>query len=183
MPERTVRLLTVEDAEAYRALRLEMLEDSPWAFSSSPEDDRMRDPESTPTYLRAAGRAIVGGFKGDALVAAVGVARDEHLKQAHRAWVWGVYVAPAARRKGLGKACMALAIETARSWAGVEVLTLSVSERSKGAVAMYRSLGFESWGVERDVVRVGEARYDEIHMALRIDGSAPPVAATEPPAE
>lgn len=169
MPDPTVRVLTPDDAAAYRELRAEMLEDSPWAFSSSPEDDRVRDPASAAAYLGAPDRAIVGGFKGERLVGSAGVMRDEHRKLAHRAWVWGVYVTPEARKKGVARACMQLAIETARGWGGVEALTLSASERSKGALALYRSLGFEPWGVERDVVRIGECAYDEIHMALRLD--------------
>jgi len=158
----------VEDAAAYHALRTEMLEDSPWAFSSSPGDDRARDPESAAAYLRAPNRVIAGGFEGDELVAAASVVRDEHRKQAHRVSVWGVYVAPGVRKKGLGKACTALALDTARSWPGVEVAVLSVSERAKGAIALYRSLGFEQWGIERDVIRVGDCRYDAIHMTLRL---------------
>jgi hypothetical protein len=35
---------------------------------------------------------------------------------------------------------------------------------------LYRSLGFESFGVEPRAMRVGDRFYDEEHMVLRLDG-------------
>jgi len=64
---------------------------------------------------------------------------------------------------------MGAAIETARSWPGVDYVGLSVSVRSQAALRLYQRLGFVVWGTEPDVARVGGTDYDEVHLALRLD--------------
>jgi RimJ/RimL family protein N-acetyltransferase len=38
------------------------------------------------------------------------------------------------------------------------------------AQALYRSLGFKSFGIEPRAMRVGDKFYDEEHMVLQLDG-------------
>ena len=57
-----IRQLRVDDAEAYAALRREMLLASPLAFASSPSDDLFSSLEAT---------------------------RDRHAKFSHKVHVWG----------------------------------------------------------------------------------------------
>lgn len=165
------RLLTPADADAYVALRREMLEDSPWAFLASPGGDRASDAAGVAGRLAAGENAIAVVDDADGsrrLVASAGVVHESPAKIRHRALIWGVYVTPRARGHGCGEAVMRLAIETARSWAGVEVITLSASERSVGALRLYRRLGFVEWGVEPDAVRIGGESGAEVHMQLRL---------------
>src|SRR5690606_25761571 len=123
--------LTPEDAPAYVALRREMLADSPWAFAASPEEDVALDPAFVAMQVQEPGQAIIGAFDGGvALQAVAGVYRQRHPKMAHRAHIWGVYVTPGARGRGLGRQVMSLALEVARSWPGVTSAGLSASARS-----------------------------------------------------
>lgn len=165
------RLLRPEEAGAYAVLRAAALMESPWAFLASPEDDvpaaevarRLGDPEN----------AIIAVFDpGDAgrMVAMAGVARPRRVKTMHRAVIWGVYVDPAWRGRGLSRVVMAKAIETARSWPGAEVIWLSTSVVAEAALGLYESMGFERWGVEPDAIRIDGQPYDEVHFVLRIDG-------------
>jgi RimJ/RimL family protein N-acetyltransferase len=180
-PPDTVRLLTPADAVAYTVLRREMLADAPWAFLRSPEDDPGCNATGLATSLaRPAGYAIAGAFAHDQpqprLVAVAGVHRAEPLKAAHRATIFGVYVSPANRGTGLGRAVVAAAIEAARSWPAappipkVDLVTLSVSERSSTAQQLYLKMGFKPWGTEPDAVRIpGHPRgYAETHMQLKL---------------
>ncbi|AOX16705.1 1-(5-phosphoribosyl)-5-[(5-phosphoribosylamino)methylideneamino]imidazole-4-carboxamide isomerase [Kozakia baliensis] len=57
----------------------------------------------------------------------------------------GYYVAPYMRGRGLGHALAQAVIEAARTM-GLRVLNCDVRETQKGAIAMFRSLGFEHWG-------------------------------------
>jgi ribosomal protein S18 acetylase RimI-like enzyme len=164
-----VRLLAPDSAPVYVALRREALLDAPWAFGASPGTDKGSDEEHMRRSLARPGFAVVGAFSGGALVAVAGVIREEQPKRAHIATVWGVHVRPACRSRGLGRAVVAKAVETARSWAGVGQVQLSVSENSPAALAMYESLGFRRWGTEPDCLRVDGRSYAEIHMSLRLD--------------
>lgn len=165
-----VRRLTPEDARAYAALRQAMLVDTPWAFSASPESEVGSVAERVVESLGRPGFAIVGAFEPEGLLAVAGLDREKKPKRAHVAWIWGVYTLSAARGRGLGRAVMDGAIQEACSWAGVARVQLSVSERSREARALYESLGFESWGVEPDALRVDGRAYQETHMSLSIGG-------------
>ena len=95
------RRLVPDDASAWFALRVEMLQESPHSFLASPEDDSWSS--VAVTRERLAGErddAIFGLFEEETLVGAVGIFREPHLKTRHRIWIWGVYLRPAWRGKG-----------------------------------------------------------------------------------
>lgn len=166
-----IRLLTPEDAPAYAALRREMLVESPWAFLRSIDDDFAVVESAIAAKLAENENDIAGAFDdGPAprLFASAGVVRLDPRKTRHRALIWGVYVTPAARGKGLGRAVMNLAINTARTWPGVECIWLSVSDRTPAARALYESLGFATWGTEPDAIRIAGESAAEHHMHLRL---------------
>lgn len=163
-----LRRLRGDDAREYVRLRREMLLDTPHAFASSPEDDLASDEVETRRRLDESENAVFGAWEGETLVASAGVYRARHLKAAHRATVWGVYVSPAWRGRGVGEAVMRGAIEVARSWPGVEVLGLSASVRSLDAVRLYERMGFERWGIEPDAMRIAGESVDEVYLQLRL---------------
>lgn len=163
------RPLIPDDAEAYSALRREMLLDSPWAFGASPEDDRpveaVRRGLTEPCNSIL---AVIGENDGEAgrLLAAAGVRREEKRKRRHIAYIWGVYVTPSARGRGLGRLVVGAAIDTARGWEGVSAVQLAVSENAPAARRVYESLGFRRWGYEPDALRIDGRPFGEIHMHL-----------------
>ncbi|MEK6700832.1 MAG: GNAT family N-acetyltransferase [Planctomycetota bacterium] len=158
-----IRSLLPTDANAYTDLRREMLLDAPWAFGSSPEDDVAVDAASL-ARLGEVGMVIIGAFEDVRLVGSAGVMLRRQRKMAHRAMIWGVYVAPGARGGGVGKAVVRRAMDTARTWPGVTSVSLSASAKAVAAVAMYRSLGFVPWGVEPGCLMIDGKALDEFHM-------------------
>jgi RimJ/RimL family protein N-acetyltransferase len=166
-----IRLLAPEDAESYVALRREMLEDSPWAFAAGPGDDQALNAAIVVQRISEPGQAIVGAWEPEgALIGAAGVYRPSHTKMAHRAHLWGVYVTPRARGRGIGARILARALEVARSWPGVTSVGLSVSTRSVGARRLYERLGFRAWGAEPGALVVDGVAYDEVHMVAVFEG-------------
>lgn len=154
------------------ALRREMLADSPFAFSSSPGDDIGCNVEEMRRRLAPDREdAVFGAFAPD-LVGAVGVVRERHLKERHKATIWGMYVRPASRRAGLGRRLLAAAIAHARSLPGVRQVHLGVNERAPAARALYESMGFRVWGTEPRGISHGGEFADEHHMVLRFDAPA-----------
>lgn len=143
----------------------------PHAFASSPGEGKGEHPDEVVKYLSDANNAIAVVNHPDApgeLAAGAGIMRVPNLKLRHRANIWGVYCVPELRGTGLGRAVMLCAIEQARAWNGVEVIGLSVSARSPGALALYESLGFVRWGLEPDAMRIDGESFDEIFLSLRL---------------
>ncbi|XAL98919.1 GNAT family N-acetyltransferase [Phycisphaeraceae bacterium D3-23] len=164
------RKLGVADAEASVALRKAMLLDSPASFGSSPTDDRGSDIVQVRERLQASAQhAAFGAFDDTAgLVGSVGVGLHTKLKENHKASVWGMYVAPAFRRRGVGRRLMAEAITFAQAAQGIAAVQLSVSASAPGAQRLYESLGFVVWGTEPDALRIDGQSFDEHHMALKL---------------
>lgn len=166
----SVRLLTVGDAAAWFDLRREMLVDTPHSFLASPSDDSTSSVEVVRERLSAGpDSVIVGAFSDDALVGAVGLYREAREKTAHRAWIWGVYLTPIARGRGLGVQMMEQAVAYGRTLDGVCQVCLSVSAIAPDAQKLYEHVGFRAWGKEPRAMRVGGQLLDEVHMVLPLD--------------
>lgn len=164
-----IRRLHEGDLEAFMALRRASLVGAPDAFGSAPERDRFTDPEVTRRHLGDDPLApVFGAFDGDRLVGCVGLFAEEHPKRGHKATVWGTWVAPEARGGGHGEALMRAVIDHARGLDGVDWVQLDVSATAGSAKRLYERVGFESWGLEPDGLRVNGRGVDVHHMLLRI---------------
>src|SRR4051812_14151251 len=97
-----IRPLQKTDAEAFVQLRTEALLDSPFSFGSSPGYDRA-SADFVHKAVADPNAAIFGAFQ-PALVGTAGIYRDVSPKTGHHAHIWGVYVRPTHRGKGLGRA-------------------------------------------------------------------------------
>jgi ribosomal protein S18 acetylase RimI-like enzyme len=161
----TIRRLIPADARAYQAIRGEALEQAPFAFVSSPEDDLARSAEFVVRSLADPSQAVFGAFAPD-VAGMVGVYRDRHLKAAHKSHLFGLYVAPEWRSGGVGRRLVEAAIGFARSLPGVTQVHAGVTDRAPEAAALYRDLGFAVWGVEPDAMRLGEEVLTEEHLIL-----------------
>lgn len=161
-----IRRLRAEDADAFVALRREALETEPLAFGASVDDDVGLVRKSVRTFLDdREEQAVFGQFDGVALVGMVGLVRQSKVKQRHKATIWGMYVAPRGRSKGVGRALLEAAIEHARGW-GLDQVHLSVTEAHPHAKQLYETAGFRPWGQEPRSL-LWEGRYaDEHHLVL-----------------
>nr|WP_246495258.1 1-(5-phosphoribosyl)-5-[(5-phosphoribosylamino)methylideneamino]imidazole-4-carboxamide isomerase [Ameyamaea chiangmaiensis] len=63
-----------------------------------------------------------------------------------------LYIAPYARRRGLGRLLVELAEECARAM-GYQVLNLDVRETQAGAIALFHAAGFHHWGTHPSYAR------------------------------
>lgn len=164
----TVRTLTTDDVGAFVALRREALRDSPWAFAASEESDVGVNAELMTQRISEPGQVIVGAFDGEKLIGIAGMVRNRHGKMAHRAGVWGVYVTPSARGRGVAEAILRHVIIVARTWPGLDSVSLQVSAGADSAKRLYQRLGFRQWGVEPAALMLDGKAFDEAHMLLTL---------------
>lgn len=163
-----IRLLVAEDAEAFKALRLRGLRDNPESFAASVEEDAALSLEAVRGWLVGEAQCVLGAFDGGQLVGALGLKRESRARLAHKAAVWGMYVAPEVRSRGVGRRLLTALIDEARRMGGLKCLLLAVAVGNAPAHALYRSLGFRTYGVEPNALKAGETFVDEELMVLTL---------------
>jgi len=167
-----VRQLGVADAPAYRALRLRGLAEYPLAFTSSAEEEAARPLDWSVQRLTDAplrsNDLFLGAFVGGQLQGLVGLQGRYRPKERHNATVVGLFVAPEAGGRGLGRALMVELLNCARARPELLQLDLTVTEGNAAAQTLYASLGFTVYGVLPSAVRVEGRDYAKIHMVCRL---------------
>jgi ribosomal protein S18 acetylase RimI-like enzyme len=118
------------------------------------------------------GNFVFGAFEGQAMVGMTGFYREAAVKRRHKGWIWGVFVSPTARGKGVGRALPAKVIETAKALTGLRCILLTVSTTQQAAIKLYQDQGFCSFGTEPQALMVAERFIDEHHMILELHGSS-----------
>ena len=102
-----IRRLTPADACAFQQLRLAALQEAPSAFGSSYEEEKLFPASIIEGRLAVKpDRGSFGAFENDALTGLVGLGRADMTRLAHKALIWGMYVIPELRGKGIARALL-----------------------------------------------------------------------------
>jgi ribosomal protein S18 acetylase RimI-like enzyme len=163
-----IRLLTADDAEAFWHLRLQALRNDPSSFADSAEEHLGTTVAAARERLSSDNPAlnfVAGCFEDGALAGTAGFYRYSHLKERHKGHIWGVYVRPESRGKGVASALMQQIIRCARDIEGLEQITL-VASANLPAQRLYASLGFERYGIEPHSLKIGTEYVDDVLMVL-----------------
>jgi len=165
-----IRVLHESDAQVYQELRLNSLKNNPEAFGSTYEREVKFSLETVGERLKPTqDKFVLGAFDvSGSLFGKVTFVRENSLKTAHKGNVYGMYVAPKMRGKGLGKSLLLELIRKARDCDSLERINLTVVSTNDSAKKLYMSVGFEVYGVERNALKFNGQYFDEDLMALNI---------------
>ena len=172
MPEGVeIRRLAPADLRAYKALRDDMLEGHPEAFTSDALTERHRRADDYLPRLGLeqpdGGHLLLGAWDAAGLVGAIGLERDRRLKVRHIGHLVGMMVRERSRGRGVGQALLDALVAEARA-AGLELLTLTVTEGNASAIGLYERAGFVRFGLLPKAIKVGERFHAKVHMAREL---------------
>ena len=165
----TVRLLDPKDAAQFKALRLLAVDNAPTAIWPTRQEETARSIEEIANLVRSTPtQAVFGAFDGDVLVGITGVRREPLSKVNHKATIWGVFVNPSYRGRGIAQTLLSAATGHAVGEWDVVQLMLCVNAENLPAKRLYVSQGFQTFGLEPRAMKVGERFYDEELMCKRL---------------
>lgn len=99
------------------------------------------------------------------IAAMVGFSCEYHRsKVKHKGRLWGMYVRPEFRNRGLASQLVKSIITTAQEVVSCELLQLSVSKHNEASFALYLRLGFVVYGTEIHAMKIGNTYVDEYLM-------------------
>jgi RimJ/RimL family protein N-acetyltransferase len=164
------RVLDEPDAKLYQEIRLSALKINPEAFGSTYEREEKFSLETVVERMKPTrDKFVLGAFDDSgSLVGIVAFVRENGLKTAHKGNVFGMYIAPEFRGRGIGKSLILELISKARDCDGLEQINLTVMSKNEIAKKLYISLGFEVFGVEHNALKYNGHYFDEDFMVLKI---------------
>jgi RimJ/RimL family protein N-acetyltransferase len=161
-----VRNIQFTEIERFWQLRLEALKTNPEAFGSSYEESaQLPKSEVENRFHNESDNYLLGAFTEDGqLVGMMGFMREQRIKLRHKGMIWGVYVTPNFRGKGIAKQLLTEIIKRGKELEGLKQINLAVVSSNLAAIALYKKLGFETYGLERNAIVVNGRGYDEEFM-------------------
>ena len=156
--------LQPSDATRYRALMLEAYELAADSFTSTPQERAVETEAWWAKRITHIDSLVLGAFEGEGLIGTVALEFSVKPKTRHKAHVLAMYVKPASRGTGAGRALLDALIALASQRLGVQVLNLTVTEGNDAAVNLYRSAGFEPFGTEPMAILTPSGFKRKVHM-------------------
>lgn len=167
--------LTPTHAAEYRALMLRAYADEPDAFTATVSE---REPLPLQWWTSRvsddpdASELVLGAFLDARLVGVAGLRFERRERTRHKATLFGMYVLPPFRSRGIARALIEAVLEHARSTPGTRVVQLTVMETNAPARRLYASCGFRPFGTEPFAIKVGERFVSVVHMWCAVGGPA-----------
>jgi ribosomal protein S18 acetylase RimI-like enzyme len=144
-----------DDWQSHRDLRLEGLRDAPDAFWFTYADEAVF--EEADWRERIEGAWLVQARDEDGVLGSAGLGLHWEPERATEATLFGMYVTPRARGRGVGEALVEAVVEEARRRGKTEIV-LEVASENAAARALYERCGFVATGA-----RHPHPRKDELH--------------------
>ena len=132
----------------HKELRLGALKTDSQAFLSTYEKEAEHPDEKWQQRLKSANEEITSWMyfaqSDGKLVGMIGCFRDENDLKNHSAQIWGMYVTPAQRGKGIAKSLMSTLLKKLSANKDITKLKLEVNTDQKSAVKLYEHFGFKA---------------------------------------
>lgn len=165
MSDGIIKLLTPEDGEIFKQIRLEALRSDPAAFASRAEDWEILSLDEWSNRLTE--MPVFVAFQQDEPVAIMGLMWQKPSKMVHRATLIMVYVRPSQRGTGIARKLLEQVTNHAAAH-GIRQIELAVNAKNPAARRFYEREGFVEIGRIPSAFLYDGVEVDEVMMFRRI---------------
>jgi len=148
----------------YRDFRLEALRTEPSAFGSSPEEES----KQSEIVWRTRTKNTIFAMSEGKPVGMLSYVFSDRIKTKHIVNIYGVYVTPTMRGRGIGWMLIQSALSEIRKNREIIKVQLSVNADLGPAIGLYKKARFQKVGRSRKELKVGARYYDMLLMEREI---------------
>lgn len=157
-----IKILSVNELEDFKAIRLSALEKSPKMFGS--------------TYSAEVGKPLIffeacllnstvfAVYHQNIIIGLATLTQELGAKFSHKVYLSSVFVEPEFQQKGVASRLLKAVIEYGQKH--VEQILLTVASDNEPAIHLYKKLGFQIYGLEQKALKDGSEYIDEVLMKL-----------------
>lgn len=157
-----IKILSVNELEDFKAIRLSALEKSPKMFGS--------------TYSAEVGKPLIffeacllnstvfAVYHQNIIIGLATLTQELGAKFSHKAYLSSVFIEPEFQQKGVASRLLKAVIEYGQKH--VEQILLTVASDNEPAIHLYKKLGFQIYGLEQKALKDGSEYIDEVLMKL-----------------
>ncbi|MBE2164290.1 GNAT family N-acetyltransferase [Acinetobacter oleivorans] len=157
-----IKILSVNQVEDFRTIRLSALEKSPKMFGSTYTTEVVKPLMFFETCLSNA--TVFGVYHKDRIIGLAALTQEIGAKFSHKAFLNSVFIEPEFQKKGIANHLLNVVVEYSKKY--VEQILLTVAEDNKAAIHLYKKLGFQTYGVDEKTLKDKEEYINEILMNL-----------------
>ena len=165
----TIRPLEIDDFGAFLDIQRDALLNAPEVFGSDYDWfdalSILSKEQRYEKYMNFPYQYLLGAI-GDqgAIIGMIGFSSEHtQAKTRHKGKIWGMYVTPEHRGKGLASQLVQTVLSAAQE-IGCELIQLSVSTRNEASYSLYLRMGFTVYGTDVHAMKIGDEYVDEYQM-------------------
>ena len=167
-PTIIIRQASVADAAELQTLRLEALQNRPEAFGGDYDREKQEAVSDWEKRLsEQTDHAIFVAVAKGNLVAMTSIGFPDRPKLKHNGTIWGVYVQPQWRGRGISNQLIDACADWAKSHS-IKLLRLAVASTNLSAINSYARSGFRVYGIDPQVIYYDGVYYDELLMIRNV---------------
>lgn len=166
--------LTPANAAEYRLLMLNAYASAPDAFTSTVAEREVLPLswwQARVSDLPASQEQVIGAFVDAKLVGVAGLSHESRERTRHKAALFGMFVLPQYRGRGIARELVLAVLDAARAIQGTQVVQLTVTDSNTAAVQLYQSCGFVGFGTEPMAVKLDDQFVSKLHMWYQVNKS------------
>ena len=168
--ELEIKKLSPSDAVAFLDIRLIALRESPDSFIIDISEEEKETAQSILPRIYDENQPseifVIGAFEQGQLIGTSAFERETRYKLRHKGTLWGVFILPNYRKRGIARILVQKTIDTAKEIFELNQINIEVSGEFQRK--FYESLGFVLWGVEKNGTKTDENYLTWTHMVLNL---------------
>ncbi|WP_221260320.1 GNAT family N-acetyltransferase [Acinetobacter sp. Tol 5] len=157
-----VKILSKNELEDFRAIRLSALEKAPEMFGST----YLAEVDKPLIFFEACltNSTVFGVFHKNKIIGLATLTQEISSKLSHKAYLSSVFIEPDFHKKGIASQLLTAIVDYSKNH--IEQILLTVADNNKPAIQLYKKFGFETYGIEKKALKDNGKYIDEIMMKL-----------------